>query len=156
MPTLILRKDEMGQLAGLSNKDDRAFARWRKKLAGMEVGETVTFTWREPRSGPFHRRYFWVLNHIFDGQEAFTDPDMFRKWAEVGAGYAEFVPGPGNVMQAIPKSIDYQTLDDVEFGEVCRAVWEFLRSQHALEVLWPHRPWQQSWEAVDNWIEAGR
>jgi hypothetical protein len=156
MPTLVLRKDEMGQLEGLTDKDARAWARWRKKLEHMAMGETVSFTWREPRSGPFHRRYFAVLNRVYDAQERFDDPDKLRKWAEVGGGHADFVPGPGGQLVAVPRSIDYLSIDDVEFGEVCRSVWEFLRSEHALTFLWPHRHWHQSWEVMDNWIEAGR
>jgi hypothetical protein len=156
MPTLTLRKDEMGQLAGLTEKDARAWRRWQKRVADLAVGGTVGFTFRWPRSPKFHGRHFAILNRIFDRQESFVDPDIFRKWGEMGGGHCDWVPGPDGVMQPIPKSIDYLSLDDDEFREVHTAVMAFLRTQHALQVLWPYRPWQQSWEAVDNWIEAGR
>lgn len=156
MPTLVLRKDEMGQLAGITEKDAAAFARWQRRLAAMAAGDTLTFTYRVPRSPAFHGRHFAILGRIFNGQETFADPEHFRKWGEMGAGHVDWIPGPEGVMQPIPKSIDYASLDDEEFRPVHQAVMTFLRTQHALEVLWPHRHWHDSWTAVDNWIEAGR
>ena len=157
MPKINVIKGEDGKLHGLGQTDERHFRRFVKKTAEMQVGESMGFTFQFARSPEFHGRHFAILNRIFESQATFSNDYNFRKWAEIGAGHVEWIPGPDGAMQAIPKSIDYLSLDDDEFREVHRSVMEFLRTPHALRILWPHQPdLMVSWQGVDNLIEAGR
>ena len=137
MPTITLHADKNGKLAGISERDGKIFAAFLHRIKNLGHN-SITFSWKEPRSGPFHRRHFAMINSLFEGQEQFEDQDMFRKWLEVGAGYAEFCPGPTGKMCAIPKSIAYDKLDQQEFQEVHEKTFQFARSRHALGFLWPH------------------
>lgn len=157
MPKLMVTKGHDGRLAGLTPTDERALRRLVKLTNELQPGQSMGMSYNVPRSREFHARHFAILNRIFESQATFTDDTIFRKWAELGAGYCDWVPGLDGAMQAIPKSIDYATLDDQEFREVHQAVMDFLRTPHALKTLWPNQPdLMVSWQGVDNLIEAGR
>ena len=149
MPTVTLTIDERGKPAGLTERDAKAYGKFVKRLREMGRAESITFSWREPRSGPFHRRHFAIINALFEAQEQFTDADHFRKWVEVGAGYCDLLPGPKGKAVAVPKSIAYERLDQAEFEHLHDAVMAFLRSKHATRFLWPHLSDEQGGEMVD-------
>jgi hypothetical protein len=149
MPTVTLTIDERGKPAGVSERDCKAYAKFRKRLAEMSGKDSITFTWREPRSGPFHKRHFVMVGALYEAQEQFADPDMFRKWLEVGAGYCDLLPGPKGRMVAVPRSIAYERLDQADFEPIHEAVFAFARSEHARRFLWPHLTDAQTAEMVD-------
>lgn len=138
MSKVILRLDERGKLTGLTDKDTRAYGRFRKKLENLRPGETLAFDFKIPRSPRFHKLHFVMLRAFFETQEVFDDEERMRKWLEVGAGHCDFVPGPHGNLIAIPLSISYEALDDVEFHRVHESVKAYLRSPHAYRYLWPH------------------
>lgn len=138
MAKVALRLNEQGKLEGLTPADERAYARFKKKLGGLTPGDTISFEHRFPRSPKFHRRHFTMLGLVFDNQEVFDNDYQFRKWTEVGAGHFELVPGFDGQLYPLPKSINYESLDDTEFAEVHYGVVAFLRSRHATRHLWPH------------------
>lgn len=153
MPTVTLVRGQDGRLAGLTDKDDRGWRRFYAKIKAL--GEScITFTWREPRSGPFHRRFFAMVSAAFDAQERFDDPEQFRLWLTVGAGFCDFLPHKDRGVVAIPKSIAFDKLEQVEFQEVADAVWQFYRSAHAREILYPHLSADASFEMVWSVLEA--
>jgi hypothetical protein len=145
--TLVRRDD--GKLGGASEKDQRAYRRFRDQVDGLEPGGLFTLDVWFPRQGWLHRKHFAMLAQVYDMQEQFQDPDALRMWLQVGAGHCEFVPGPTGKMVAIPKSIRYSAMDDADFEEHCRKVREFLRSDHARRFLYPHLPEQQSADMID-------
>lgn len=154
MPTVTLTRDEAGKLIGLTDPDKRAYQKFRERLDGLSISDCISFTWRDPRSGQHHRFFFVALGHIFDQQEQFDRPDDFRLWAEVGAGHCRFVPGPNGRMVALPKSINYSTLDEVQFGLVKESIFMFLRSERACAFLWPDVKPIEALAMVDRALES--
>lgn len=138
MSKVVLCIDERGKLAGIDEKNERAYGRFRSKLAKMQPGQTLAFEFRIPRSPRFHRLHFVMLTAVFECQEVFTDNERMRKWLEVGAGHCDLMPGPGGELVAVPRSISYEALDDPEFHEVHESVKAFLRTPRAYLYLWPH------------------
>jgi hypothetical protein len=69
----------------------------------------------------------------------------------VGAGHAEFLPGLDGVICAIPKSIAWAELDEQEFIEFMRAVNDFLWTDVAQAVLWPHLGAAWRHECIEGW-----
>ena len=136
VPTIILHMNENRQLAGITARDQRAYEKFKQKIKELGDG-SMTFSYRLPRSGPFHRRFFAIVNSLFEAQDAFKDIDMFRKWLEVSAGYAKFVPMQSGEICAIPDSISYDRLDQSEFQEISEKIFDFIRSEHARRFLWP-------------------
>ena len=137
MPTITLHMNENRQLSGITARDQRAYEKFKQKIKDLGDG-SMTFSYRLPRSGPFHRRFFAIVNSLFEAQDAFSDIDIFRNWLEVGAGFAEFFPMHTGEMVALPKSIAYDKLDQQEFQDVHDKIIEFARSEHARRFLWAH------------------
>lgn len=153
MSDVLIFKDQSGKLAGFGEKGARAYARFRKAVDELAVGELLKFSYWIPRSPKFHKLHFVMLDELFKAQEQFNDDEQFRKWTEVGAGHCDFVPGPKGRMVALPKSIAYHALDDEDFGKVHENVKAFLRTVHARSFLWPHMTPERSAEMVQTLIE---
>lgn len=150
MAKVVIYKDETGKLAGLGEANARAYNKFRAAIAKLEVGETLAFEWKAPRSPGFHRRHFALLNYIYEAQEQFQDADAFRMWVQVGAGFCDLLPGPKGKPVAVPRSIAWATLDEVDFSEHHAKVVAFLRSRHAIRFLWPHLDDARADEMMDS------
>lgn len=137
MAKITLERDGAGKLQGLSDADKRAYGRFRKALERMGPGDTLAFEFKMPRSPALHRRHFAILGAVFDAQDQFSEADQMRKWLEVGAGHCDYLPAADGGLVAMPKSISYESLDDIEFAEHHRQVIAFLREPHAYRFLWP-------------------
>jgi hypothetical protein len=151
---VVVFKDDTGKLAGFGDKGRRAFEKFQRKVRELEPGETLHFEWREPRSPQHHRYFFAKLGELFDRQEQFDDVDKLRAWLTVGAGECDFVPGPKGRMVAMPKSIAWHKLDEVEFTELRRRVEAFMWSDHARRFLWPHLSDEETYQMVAQWLEV--
>ncbi len=138
MPQVQITKDNRGKLVGFGPLGEKTYAKFLAAVKALEYGELLAFTYKVPRSPKFHRLHFVMLAALFEAQEQFQSEYQFRKWAEVGAGHCDFVPGPKGKMVALAKSIDYESLDDVQFSDMHEAVKAFFRAQHATRFLWPH------------------
>lgn len=149
MPSVLITKNDKGKIAGFGEKGERVYARFLAAVKALEYGELLAFTYKVPRSPKFHRLHFVMLAALFGAQDQFADDYQFRKWSEVGAGHVDWVPGPTGKMVALPRSIDYESLDDDEFGEMHAAVKAFFRSTHATRFLWPHLDDGQAAEMVE-------
>ena len=145
---MTLAWDDTHKLDGLSALDKKHYANFLFKVKSL--GDScIVLDWREPRSGPFHRRHFAMLKSVFEAQDVFDDPEMFRKWGEISAGFAKFVPMQSGTMCAMPDSIAYDRLDQQEFQAIHDKVFEFLRSEHARHYMWPHMSDGVSMNMVD-------
>lgn len=150
--TLVLQGEK---LVGASDRDDRAYQRFIARIKAL-ADSCITFSWREPRSGPFHRWFFAQMNRVLEAQDRFEDMEAFMCWAKTGAGYCEFLPHPKHGLIAVPKSIAFDKLDQIEFDPIARAILGFLRSDHARETLWPHLGAARAMEMVDVLLEGFR
>jgi hypothetical protein len=144
-------RDEQGKLSGLGEKGARAYAKFKATLKRMAVGETLEFEWHEPRSPGYHRLFFARLHALFDRQEQFADVDALRAWLTVGAGECDFLPGPRGRMVAMPRSIAWHRLDEVEFREIVRKIDDFIDTDHAQVFLWPHLKPRKRAQMVYDW-----
>lgn len=153
MSELVIYKDETGKLQGLGEKGRRAYEKFRKKVAELEVGETLKFSYKLPRSPRHHKFFFWRLNELFSRQESFKDEDELLVFLKVGAGFVDFLPGPDGGLVAVPKSIAWENLEEHDFTEVKRKMWDFLWTLPARKALWPHMRDDQSNSMIAAWIK---
>jgi hypothetical protein len=147
---LVVFRDQDGKLAGFGEKGRRAYSKFKKLIEELEIGETLQFSYRRPRSPQHHRFFFARMNNLLDRQERFTDLEHLLEWLKVGAGHCELMPGRDGVPVAIPKSIAWHLLEEQEFIEVHRAIVDFLWSPHAAEFLWPHLSDDKRYAMVDQ------
>lgn len=76
----------------------------------------------KPRSYRHHKLIMALLNLTYANQDMYEDFEMFRKAVAVAAGHVEeLVTVDGEVIK-LPKSISYDTLDEVEFTAVAGAM----------------------------------
>lgn len=143
-----------GKLEGWGEKGRRAFQKFRKIIAGLEVGETVQFSYRLPRSPRHHRFFFARLAELFERQERFKEVEHMLDWLKVGAGHVDLLPGQDGVPCAIPRSIAWHNLDEQGFIEFTRAMNDFLWTPYAQAALWPHLDEHQRWAMVDQWFQG--
>ena len=131
-----VRRFLFGLFDGWNQSDKRGWRKIWKRLMSLEPGEFAVIEFVIPRSGPYHRRHFAILNAIFDAQERFDDLDRMRDWLSIGAGHVDWVPGAKGGIVPLPKSISFAKADQAEFEEYHRKVMAFLRGEHAAKFLW--------------------
>ena len=137
MSKVVIIKNNEGKLQGLDEVGQRAYAKWRKLVEALPIGQTLSFAYRMPRSPEHHRLLFAKLQSLLSRTEAFIRLDHLRYWLVMGAGYVDFIPGLDGKPNAIPRSMDFETMDETEFSELHRCVDNFLWSARAQEMLWP-------------------
>lgn len=152
MTRLTLTKGQDGKLCGLDDKSQRAYNKWKSAVANMQQGDTLAFTFRLPRSMSHHRLFFGKLQRLLSRTETFTDLDQLRAWVILGAGYAYFVPGLDGKPNAIPRSMDFDSMDEAEFSALHSAVDAFLWGQHAQGILWPSLTPEKRWECMESFM----
>lgn len=152
MTDIVIFKNDEGRLSGLGEKGRRAYEKFKKVIAELEVGETVGFSYKLPRSPNHHKFVFARFQALLERQETFDDLEHLITFLKVGAGFVEFMPGPGGQLVAIPKSIAWANLEEQEFIETKRAIWDFLWTSVAQAALWPHLDNHQRYAMVDGWV----
>ena len=151
MSALIVFKNECGKLEGWGEKGRRAWQKFTKIVSELEVGETLAFEYKLPRSPQHHKFFFAKRASLFERQETFDDIERMTEWLKVGSGFCDLLPGRDGVLCAIPKSIAWHNLDEQGFIEFTRALNDFLWTEHAQAVLWPHLDENQRYACVDSW-----
>ncbi len=149
MAELIVFRDEDGKLAGFGEKGRRAFNKFKKLVDELEIGETIQFSYRRPRSPQHHKFFFARMNNLLDMQESFKDLEELLVFVKVGAGFVEFMPSCGQLV-AVPKSIAWHLLEEKDFTEVHRAIVDFLWTAQAQCALWPHLDDAKRYAMVDQ------
>jgi hypothetical protein len=120
-----------------------------ESMLRMKAGETYRFDFKLMRNGTFHRKLFAmmkiVLEHMDDGvkerRNVHTIEGMLVDLKILVGHYDIHVTMDGKPVY-VPKSIDFASMDDVEFGSFYRRCVDAVYSQymlnldrHQLEVL---------------------
>lgn len=149
MTTIAVAKNDAGQLQGLTDNDQRAWLRFWNQIEELDQGEFFTIDYWFPRNPKLHRLHFVIINAFFDAQERFSDAEALRGWLYVGAGHCDFHPGPDGQTVAIPRSIKWSKVDDVDFQRIHDAMIGFIRGEYARAHLWPHLSAETTYELVE-------
>jgi len=83
----------------------------------IPLNEPFEYKYKMSRNLGFHKKFFALINMLFDNQEQFTNKDFMRKQLTIEAGYfTEEVGFHGEVIkEAI--SISFASMDEIEFQE---------------------------------------
>lgn len=156
MPELVIFKNDCGKLEGFGEKGRRAWNKFIKRINELEIGETLQFSYRLPRSPQHHKFFFGRAADLFDRQERFEHFDHLMEFLKVGAGHVDFVPGLDGMLVALPRSIAWDRLEEQDFIEFTRAMNDFLWTPGAQAALWPHLDEHQRYAMVDQWFQGAR
>ena len=114
MAKLYLRKT----LRGFEPADDPSKEAWRR----FKQGEVYRADVVKPRSYQHHKLCFALLNLTYANQDRWNSFEAFRKAVAIAAGHTEeLVTVHGEIIR-LPKSLSYDSLDEVEFTQVFGAM----------------------------------
>lgn len=127
-----------GHLRGATEKDEKAWRRFIGAMYKAGHGEYFTIKVERRRNTQFHKLVFAVLLAVFKAQESFEDFDLFRSFAKLGAGFADYLPTPDGELRAIPRSQGFAECSEEEIRQFFDDVCAFFRSRRCQSVLWPN------------------
>ena len=89
-----------------------------EKSKKHKVNDIIKFEATKPRNIKFHKKFFSLINMVFQNQEVYTDINNLRKELTKACGfYTEYVNHKGvTVYEA--KSISFAKMDNTEFDEL--------------------------------------
>jgi hypothetical protein len=101
-------------LNGLVPADDEA----KEVLRKFKLGDTLRAEVKKPRNYQHHKMFFALLTMTFENQDSYKSFEHFRKAVLIEAGHVDEIITLDGEIVLIPKSIDYSTLDEIEFSKV--------------------------------------
>lgn len=101
-------------LTGFIPADDPSRETWKRYKLGEEYRADIV----KPRNYKFHKLCFALLSLTFENQEQYDQFNLFRKMVAIEAGHVEIVTSPDGELFPQAKSLSYDEMDDIEFGEL--------------------------------------
>ena len=92
------------------------------KIKKLKFGEEYQCEVLQPRNIKFHRKFFALINMVFDNQEQYKNSDRLRKDLIIEAGfYDEWIDIHGEIKREA-KSISFGNMSEEEFEKLYSAV----------------------------------
>lgn len=82
----------------------------------IKVGEPYEFEFKNVRNLKFHKKFFALMNMVFQNQEIYKNIDYLRKDLTIEAGYYEVRADINGCEIKEPKSISFASMDEDEFN----------------------------------------
>ena len=84
----------------------------------IPLNESIEFEYTKKRNVKFHRKFFALLNLVYENQEVYNNIEHLRKDLTISAGFYEIRYNFEGVEIYEPKSISFAKMDDIEFAEL--------------------------------------
>ena len=89
----------------------------------IPLNEVFEIEYKKKRNIKFHKKFFALLNLYYENQNDYTNLDDLRKDLLIVSGISEEKINPlSGEIYKIPKSLQFQKMDEVEFSEVYEKV----------------------------------
>lgn len=125
-----------------------------EKLATLTEGETIRADFKRPRNIAFHRKYFALLDVLYNifepapiehnGEVAQKSRERFRKDIAIATGHYELVINIKGECRAEAKSISFASMDDMQFAELYSRTINYGLQKIAIG---------KTREQIDNWVD---
>ena len=99
-----------------------------ENLKKLKEGVIYEVNIKKPRNLMFHRKFFALINLVFENQETFDNSEDLRYYLIMKAGFYKKVKTPTGEM-FIPKSLKFDKMDNVEFEEVYNGVIKVIEKE---------------------------
>jgi len=126
-----------------------------EKLASIANGETVRADIKRPRNIKFHRKYFALLDVLYDlfqpgilthnGQAVAKNRERFRHDIAIATGHYELVVNIKGEVRAEARSISFSAMDDAAFATLYSLTLDYGLAKIAKG---------KTREELDNWTNA--
>lgn len=121
MARLRLIKSQDSQLQAADPEAEEYLQRFK---VGTDFEAEVKFK----RNGKHHRKGMAALRWVFDNQDRYTCFESFLITVKILTGYVDVHIMPGGEVYKVPRSINFDSMDELEFGkwknEALTAVFE--------------------------------
>jgi len=88
----------------------------------IKVGEFYEFSYSMPRNYKFHKKFFALLELVYQNQEAYSNKDDLREDLTIEAGYFRLTENIKGQTVKRAKSISFAQMDEAEFSEFYSAI----------------------------------
>jgi hypothetical protein len=104
----------------------------KKKSDKYKSGDIIYAPVKKVRNPKFHRKYFALINMIFDNQDKFENKDKLRDYLTIKAGfYDTAITDMGILLTA--KSISFDKMDDIEFSEMYETTLKIIEKEFGID-----------------------
>lgn len=93
-----------------------------ERLKHIKVGQHIMCEIRKPRNIKFHRKFFALMDMVYQNQEVYKNKEDLRQDLIVEAGFFEVRHDFRGVEHHKPKSISFSSMDEDEFTELYERV----------------------------------
>lgn len=83
----------------------------------IPLNEPIIFEWSKPRNYLFHKKFFALINLVYQNQEVYNNIEHLRKDLTISAGYYDLRHNFDGVEIVEAKSISFAKMDELEFSE---------------------------------------
>jgi len=90
-----------------------------KKIA---LNEPFVFKYSKPRNYKFHKKFFALVNMLYQNQEQYNNLEYLRKDLIIESGFYEIRYGIHGEEIKEAKSISFSNMDEIEFSELYNRV----------------------------------
>jgi len=88
----------------------------------IKVGEFYEFSYSMPRNYKFHKKFFALLELVYQNQEVYSNKDDLREDLTIEAGYFRLTENIKGQTVKRAKSISFAQMDEAEFSEFYSAI----------------------------------
>ena len=88
----------------------------------MPLNEPIEFNYTKKRNVKFHRKFFALINMVYQNQERYNNIEHLRKDLIIESGYYDVRHNLDGVEIYEAKSISFAAMDDTEFSNFYSAV----------------------------------
>lgn len=86
-------------------------------LRKVKLGDFVTVEVKKPRNGKHHRLYWALVGIVHHNQDRYETTEQLHSALKIAAGHYELLTMPNGNEYKIPKSIKFDSMDQVEFSQ---------------------------------------
>jgi hypothetical protein len=87
----------------------------RAILSKIKTGDVVRVEVKRPRNTAHHRKFFALLNVVFENQEAYENPDHLLLALKYAVGHCDIVIAKDGSKMPIGRSIAFHKMNQAEF-----------------------------------------
>lgn len=124
-------------------------------IAALKNGETYRIEIKRPRNAKFHRKYFALLDILFDlfeptpveykGEPVLKNRERFRKDIAIACGHYDLVVNLKGEVRAEAKSISFANMDEIEFSQLYSRTIDYGLQKIAIS---------QTREQLEAWVQS--
>lgn len=88
----------------------------------IPINEPFEIEYKKRRNYKFHKKFFALINMVYQNQERYNNIDELREHLTIASGYFNVSYDLDGVEQKKVKSISFASMDEIEFNEFYNAV----------------------------------